>query len=306
MVYEYGMSAEGFALSGDVHVWRGELVPADYTVPTPDGRATAHEKGDAMVSANFIVWMATREMIVVPPSTFRIAGLVTEADGPPGPVIGASVAVTAGVGAGLVTTTGEDGRYRLYGVAGDVQLQITKEGYLPHEQQYRVVDHLMLNVQVKLLNPRPDVSGTYTLTIAAADSCRAALPADLRLRNYTAVLTQKGSQLDVRLRDATFAVAGVQGDGFRGRVEPSQLVFSLSPFDLVNYGYYRLSYGDVVERLGDFSHLIVSGLARITESGPGFSGTLNGSMTVFAGELKSFPTIAAECRSADHRFTLRR
>ena len=38
---KYGVSAEGFALSGDVHVWRGELAPADYTVPTPDGRATA-------------------------------------------------------------------------------------------------------------------------------------------------------------------------------------------------------------------------------------------------------------------------
>jgi len=33
-----GVSAEGFALAGDVHVWRGDLAPGDYTVPTPDGR----------------------------------------------------------------------------------------------------------------------------------------------------------------------------------------------------------------------------------------------------------------------------
>jgi probable H4MPT-linked C1 transfer pathway protein len=33
-----GASAEGFALAGDVHVWRGGLSPADYTSPTPDGR----------------------------------------------------------------------------------------------------------------------------------------------------------------------------------------------------------------------------------------------------------------------------
>ncbi len=32
------VSAEGFALAGDVHVWRGDLAEADYTVPTPDGR----------------------------------------------------------------------------------------------------------------------------------------------------------------------------------------------------------------------------------------------------------------------------
>jgi probable H4MPT-linked C1 transfer pathway protein len=38
-----GTSAEGFALSGDVHVWRGALDPADYAVPTPDGRPATRE-----------------------------------------------------------------------------------------------------------------------------------------------------------------------------------------------------------------------------------------------------------------------
>src|SRR4029077_6920769 len=32
------VSAEGFALAGDVHLWRGELAPGDYSVPSPDGR----------------------------------------------------------------------------------------------------------------------------------------------------------------------------------------------------------------------------------------------------------------------------
>ena len=36
-----GVSAEGFALAGDVHVWRGDLAPSDYTSPTPDGRPPA-------------------------------------------------------------------------------------------------------------------------------------------------------------------------------------------------------------------------------------------------------------------------
>jgi aspartokinase-like uncharacterized kinase len=38
-----GASAEGFALAGDVHVWRGSLSPADYTTPTPDGRPATRE-----------------------------------------------------------------------------------------------------------------------------------------------------------------------------------------------------------------------------------------------------------------------
>jgi probable H4MPT-linked C1 transfer pathway protein len=33
-----GVSAEAFALVGDVHIWRGDLASEDYTVPTPDGR----------------------------------------------------------------------------------------------------------------------------------------------------------------------------------------------------------------------------------------------------------------------------
>jgi probable H4MPT-linked C1 transfer pathway protein len=37
------VSAEGFALAGDVHVWRGDLDPTDYTCPTPDGRPVTRE-----------------------------------------------------------------------------------------------------------------------------------------------------------------------------------------------------------------------------------------------------------------------
>jgi probable H4MPT-linked C1 transfer pathway protein len=37
------VSAEGFALAGDVHVWRGDLSPDDYTVPAPDGRPPTRE-----------------------------------------------------------------------------------------------------------------------------------------------------------------------------------------------------------------------------------------------------------------------
>lgn len=38
-----GVSAEAFAIAGDVHRWRGELAEQDYTVPTPDRRPTDRE-----------------------------------------------------------------------------------------------------------------------------------------------------------------------------------------------------------------------------------------------------------------------
>lgn len=37
------VAAEGFALTGDVHLWRRSLRPSDYTAPTPDGRAPTRE-----------------------------------------------------------------------------------------------------------------------------------------------------------------------------------------------------------------------------------------------------------------------
>jgi probable H4MPT-linked C1 transfer pathway protein len=40
---EATVSAEGFALIGDAHLWLGRLQPTDYTCPTPDGRPAARE-----------------------------------------------------------------------------------------------------------------------------------------------------------------------------------------------------------------------------------------------------------------------
>lgn len=38
-----GVAADGFALTGDVHLWLGQLQPEDYTCPTPDGRPASRE-----------------------------------------------------------------------------------------------------------------------------------------------------------------------------------------------------------------------------------------------------------------------
>ena len=38
-----GVSADGFAISGDVHLWLGRLEPEDYTCPSPDGRPPTRE-----------------------------------------------------------------------------------------------------------------------------------------------------------------------------------------------------------------------------------------------------------------------
>ena len=58
--HETNVSAEGFALVGDVHVWRGELAPSDYSVPTPDGRPTTKQFAGERLAR---VVCADREML---------------------------------------------------------------------------------------------------------------------------------------------------------------------------------------------------------------------------------------------------
>src|SRR5262252_3373858 len=55
-----GVSAEGFALAGDVHLWRGDLAPTDYTSPTPDGRPATREFAGERLAR---VICADREML---------------------------------------------------------------------------------------------------------------------------------------------------------------------------------------------------------------------------------------------------
>ena len=54
------VSAEGFALIGDVHLWRGGLAPGDYTSPTPDRRAATREFAGERLAR---VICADREML---------------------------------------------------------------------------------------------------------------------------------------------------------------------------------------------------------------------------------------------------
>jgi probable H4MPT-linked C1 transfer pathway protein len=55
-----GVSAESFALAGDIHVWRGDLTPEGYTTPTPDARPTSREYAGERIAR---VVCADRELL---------------------------------------------------------------------------------------------------------------------------------------------------------------------------------------------------------------------------------------------------
>ncbi len=55
-----GLAAEGFAIAGDAHLWRGELAPDDYSVAPPDGRPRTREFAGERLAR---VLCADREML---------------------------------------------------------------------------------------------------------------------------------------------------------------------------------------------------------------------------------------------------
>jgi hypothetical protein len=86
------------------------------------GLVAAHARGESFVRVEYQGVQAGRLMFAMPRGTYRLAGVVRE-DGQP--VDGARVDITSGAGKGLFAIT-DKGQYRIYGVAGDTQVRVTR------------------------------------------------------------------------------------------------------------------------------------------------------------------------------------
>ena len=105
---------------------------------TATGLATGRERGEEVVTARFEGRTDQATIVVLPQGTFRLAGTVSENG------IGlekATVSVISGVGEGLIAPTDARGYYTLYGVAGQVEVRATRDGYLDRTQQVNVTSH---------------------------------------------------------------------------------------------------------------------------------------------------------------------
>ena len=118
--------------------------------------------------------------------------------------------------AGLETT-------RCFGVAGEIELRMTRNGYRPVTQTIMVSDHNQRqNIELALVDERQNVAGTYTLTTTAAAHCQGALPTEALREPIGLTFVQDGPTLGVLLSGATILTSL---NRFSGRVEPGQVVF---------------------------------------------------------------------------------
>ncbi|HKV99950.1 MAG TPA: carboxypeptidase-like regulatory domain-containing protein [Vicinamibacterales bacterium] len=248
--------------------WRSNSVPI--VTITSSGQATGQAAGETQVQAVLPTLRASANVMVIPAGTWRLTGNVTESGYP---VSKATVAVTSGVGAGLSAVTDFNGAYRIYGVAGPIEVTVTKDGYTPVVQAAIIEAMGVLDIPVVQVNAR-NLAGTYALTIATGSTCSVYGPEvplrdDLRQRHYVATITETGPVFRVDLSGANFVVKDGLGGGFSGRVEPNQITFSLGD------GYYT-PYPDIVEGLDDGSYLNIVGSGTLTISGTDILGTLSG------------------------------
>ena len=93
-------------------------------------------------------------MIVLPAGTFRLSGIVVESNTPAAVLSGARVEVTDGPRAGLSATTLSNGSYRLYGLSGDTQMRVTRNGFQPLVLNVPVSGHQTQNFDLSPVRPR--------------------------------------------------------------------------------------------------------------------------------------------------------
>jgi hypothetical protein len=264
-----------------------------------NGLATGQERGETSVRVSAASLITTKRVMVLPAGTYRLAGTVRDSGTW---VLGARVEVTAGMGQGLAATTTSS--FALYGVAGDIEVRATANGYQEQRHRLTVTDHQTLDIDFVPSQPRPDVSGTYALTVVAAPECRAALPAEARTRTYTAVITQDGPALTVTLQGSRFLSRnGRTLNRFTGTVVPSHISLSIGKW---NGDYYYFSGPDIVDQLTDTTSFTMSGTVIATASSNPLANTLYGTIETLQDTPEGWFTAVAVCGPAWHEFVMRK
>jgi hypothetical protein len=276
------------------------------TIKRDTGEATALTAGDVTIQATYTgtisCCQAMIAMTVLPSNTYRLTGKVLESGLP---VQGATITVQSGVGAGLSTTTDSDGAYRLYGVAGVIQLKFSKPGYVDIIKPFTAVQNDVLDFpEATQTAAIPSLAGTYTLTLTADPACPtvtmnrvAPLPDDFRQpRGYAASLTQSGPSLTVTLTGSDMVSGSNQ---FTGRVEPDSVEFQIGSY---SYYYYAL-FNLIAERLSATQQFEFGGQIHAQRSNGAITGRLDGMLEV----VTSGPGgTSAQCVAPNNQVTLTR
>ena len=262
--------------------------------------------GEATIHAMFQSFRAQAQMLVLPPGTFKLGGVVTDG----GLGIGdAVVTVVSGAGEGQTVKSGSDGAFAIFGVGGRVRIGVTKHGYSSRFADVEVNDHQSLDVRLD-----PDLStttGNWALTLTAG-SCTSwsfgVLPADKRTRTYDVRVVEEPLVhpstpfefgFSMTLSGGDFIIVNDAGNrlrGFRGRQDQVMINFSVD--------FYSAYYYQIFERLTPDTALAITGLLTTRKTTSAIEGQFEGDFLIVRDPPNG--PIEVKCFSPAHRFTMRR
>jgi hypothetical protein len=287
------------------------------------GLVSATTVGEGFLTAVYQNRNAGLSIVSIPSGTGILVGAVKEASFP---VSGARVEVVGGSFAGRSTATDATGFYRLYGVAGDLQIRVSAADYVSQTTRVNVEPlatprrDQILNFNLTPSGRQLTLAGNYRATLTASSTCGATFPADAAVRNYLATVNQDGSGLSVVLSGAEFGTItrGVAGNRFDGRARPDAVELTVGS---MTYSFYYGSYltWGIVERIipppsGPWGFVTTMYLAVVgTATGPATPATistvLNGMLSVYdapAGFNTGPMRHVSSCIARDHQLVLTR
>jgi carboxypeptidase family protein len=251
---------------------------------------------DTSLGAQFQSWHVY--VLVLEDGTFRVTGRVEESGGG---LPGARVEVVAGTGTGLTATTAAGGSYALYGLAGQVRIDATLDGFEKESRTLSVTENTTADITMRPATTPTDLNGTWSMTLTASPGCVPAFPEDARSRRYTALISQTGTALKLDLM-----TPGVSDGNMNGIVIDRSLTFFL-PTDDFYYPFYGIRYYSLVEELTPGRFLAFAGTIRGQRNGDVVTGNLNGEFAIYAfGNNTGVRSRLASCERDDHGFRLDR
>jgi hypothetical protein len=267
---------------------------------SPGGIVQGTSRGEAALSGSYSSRSTHVYVLVLEDGTYRVTGRVTESGGGLPDV---RVEVVAGTGVGLSATTGSNGSYALYGLAGEVQIEANLDGFERERRTFVVGGHTTADLALRPTVTPTDLNGNWRLTLRASTGCVPAVPEDASTRSYDAAVVQAGTFVRIELKSASLSSTDVRLEGV---VIDRRLTVFL-PFDDFYYAAYGLRYYSLVDTLGPSRVLAIAGTARGERAGAAVTGTLDGEFALYlSGSGSSVRSRQFSCWRNDHGFRLDR
>ena len=268
---------------------------------SPGGAAKTGTRGEVHISARYQSQFGQAHVFVLEEGTFRVTGSVQESGFG---LAGARIEVLSGTGAGQSATTGSSGSYAFYGLAGNVMLEATLDGFEKTRQSVVVTEHTnSINLNLQPSTTPSDFRGDWRLTLNASSACTSILPADAATRSYLVTIGQTGTALTVRFNSPAIPESFLQ---VTGRAVNRTLTLSL-PFDDFYYPFYGIKFYAVLEALGPGGFLGISGAARGDRAGDVVTGSFDGEFAVYRNENNGAVwNRDFSCSGGDHTFRMDR